>query len=359
MNESIRRARDVKRAEIAQSKVDEPVEKIDEGRRWFLRGAIASAAMAVMPALPDTAHAEKLDVQRSIEEREAIIANAIEKTRRAMNTPDVLAARKGEGRDLLMKVFRTLQFPITPEFIKGTKYDMSGVRKRHAVQIAYRWGRNQKLIVELISNKAEFKKETEAGYGNGIFFGTAHSFLTAKHVAEDSQNRPDPRAARDIAILHTGALRARPEQVVKDDPTLTNNDIDGAFVSVEGIDPDTTGDFEGYKSYPGVALKLSRGFIDKLYYTTPVAYRERLCKSFAIILPPGEGTGATAAQTPGSGMSGSPVWTLRNGERVLAGIMHMTTSERDPATGRTIDIAFFHGIEDVREEVASHIRSGA
>lgn len=338
----------------------EPV--IDEGRRHFMRGAFAAGAIAAIPAsIFSAADAEAAPIagDKGVEEREAIIEKAEALARQAMRTPDVLAAREGKGSDVLMRVLRALPAPIPQAFIRGTKYDIEDWQKRHCVQISYEWqSETGPYLVRLNANKQQgFKTHAQAGYGNGIFFGSPNRFLTAEHVAADAGKRPRAKSKRDLTILNTGKLTARPEQVVVDDPSLMNIDID-RVVSIGGIDPDATADSNGYKRYTGIPMRLSRGFVEVVYAKADAQIREQLCNSFVMRVPVGEGTGVTAKEKPGIGMSGSPVVIRHNGQEVLAGNLIMLSSETDPKTGEKYDLAFFHGIEEVRVQLQEQTRSG-
>ncbi len=367
MFEHLRRIREVKKAETHTE--SEPVavvprtdEGVDHGRRHFLRGMAATAAVAAMPTVlkSETAEAGVLDTEKALKQREAALDSAIGSLQWAVKSPDVRAALDGKGDYLLTRTMKPLQFPINPRLLEGTKYDMSETRKRYCVQMAYQSIGNGKNNVHLISEKSgTFKKMDEAGYGNGVYWGATDRFLTAQHVVDISQNKEDSSQGRDLAILNLREAKGRPEQVLQDDTSLSNEDIHGAFVSIEGIDPDKTSGEGGYKSYPGVAMRLGRGFVERVFVHSSKDHRDRMARSFMIALPPGEAQGATAVDKPATGMSGAPVFMNRGGRRVLAGIMHMVTSIPDPETKRNIDIGFFHGIEEVRDQMNLYMRSGA
>ncbi len=332
-------------------------------RAFFERYVAPAAAAGALAAVPTLMHAERAEAaalqgSEAWREREARIDRAVHTARNALNSPDVRAARMGQGENSFMRVLRAMQFPVSPQLIRGTKYDMETVQKKHCVQMTYEWqGENKPYFVQWLSRKAGgFKTDKQAGYGNGIFFGAQNRFLTARHIASDALQRQVPGGKRDLNIMNLGTLKCHPEQVIRDS-TLTNAQIDGAFVSIEGIDPDATADSEGYKSYPGVAVRLTREFVDRVFTQSPPDMKELLSRSFMVAIPPGEGTGPSGNK-PGTGMSGSPVFTLHNGERALAGVMYALASYADPEMNTSYDFAFFHGIDEVREQVQEQKRSG-
>ncbi len=338
----------------------EAVSRRDFFRRYAAPAA-ASVALASMPAILniDTAEAAPQSVPEGTAAREANVEGKVALTRRALNTPEVLEARSGKGPQIMARVFRALQFQITPQEVKGTKYDMEMMRKKYCTQMTYEWqGDNKPYLVRWIMNRTgTFKTDKQAGYGNGVFFGAQNRFLTARHVECDAQQHPRTFGKRDLSWLFTGEFKATPERVLMDDSTLSNAHIDGAYVSVEGVDPDATGDSDGYKSYPGVAMRCTREFIDTVFPKMPKEYRELMSRSFLMSIPAGEGTGAQPKDKPGGGMSGAPVFTIHNGNKVLAGTMFLISSEVDPENGKKYDFAFFHGIEEIREQIQEQLRS--
>jgi hypothetical protein len=75
-----------------------------------------------------------------------------------------------------------------------------------------------------------------------------------------------------------------------------------------------------------------------------------IANSFMIALPPGESRGATPGEKPAAGMSGSPVFVHRNGKRIFGGILFATVQIPDEENNRTVDVGFFHGIDEIRKE---------
>ncbi len=335
-------------------------------RDFFRRYAAPAAATVALSAVPsilkvDAAEAKPLPTIEASAGREAVIESKVAAARAAMNAPDVLEARMGNGNLAFTRVLRALQCGITPQYVKGTRYDMEDMRRKHCVQLSWQnRGEGKPYDVQLSTQRAPiFKTPKQAGYANGVFFGAQNRFLTARHAMCDALQKPRTLGKRDLEWHFTGETKGRPEQVLFDDPTLTNAAIDGAFVSIEGIDPDQTADSEGYKSYPGVAMRLTRGFIDKVFPTLASEYKEVLSRSFVVAIPAGEGTGATAKDKPGSGMTGAPVYTIHNGKKVLAGVLNMISSHPNHETGSTFDYAFFQGIEEVRAQIQEQTRTGA
>ncbi len=337
-------------------------EKIDESKRWWmLNAAKGVAAITAYSAIPTVlqeglAHARNLEGVEGKKQLEAVLDAAIEVMQRAAHSPEIVRALNGEGDRLISTVLSAMQSPIDRSLIAGTKYDASIERRRYSVQIVGRVT-NGELKVSFRSLQRYSANLESAGYCNG-FFLTPDLFVTTQHFFDENLNVA-PTSFRDIRVISVPEnMRARPEQIIRDDTSLSNAEIHGAFVSIEGIHRgDDTNDEE---SYPSVAFRVGRKFAERVFAGCPRYEIERNARSFMMVLPPGESVeigNTKKART--AGMSGAPVWMYRNGDRVLAGIFRSCKAIKDPRTGRTIDVAFFHGIEDVREELAHKKRTGA
>jgi hypothetical protein len=337
------------------------------GRRHVLRGAAVAATFCAGSVLLPRGVWSAKNFSKKIDadpreamhgealtsaQREVLLDEAITSVRRAMNAPDVLEAFAGQGVGVVTRVLRPLQTHIDASYVKETKYDASEERKRYCVQVAFQRGLDGKKAITFRSSAAGSQPLAKAGYGNGFFWGRADRLVTAQHVLDEALSRPAVESLLDVAVVNVPPhLIADSAQIIRDDTSLTNAEIHGAFVSVEGIDPDATS-IDGCKSYPGVAMRLRRRFVERAFSTLKPFERERLSSSFVFALPPGEAVGATDESKPAAGMSGSPVFLYRNGSRVLAGILHSVLHARDPPTGDMTDIGFFHGVEEIRQQLS-------
>lgn len=328
-------------------------------------GAAAASALSSIPTFLQTelAQAGSLEGEAGVRLREKLLDDSIASIRMAANSPDVKAALEGKGDFLLSRVFRVLQFPVDREKIRGTKYDMSMMR-RFCQQFIYEKVAGGKNTTRLIpaSRPDVFRKEgSGAGRSNGFFWNVANRFMTGLHAIESSRNQALSDTKRDLALKSTGTFNAPEDQIVYDDPTLTNADIHGAYVCIEGIDPDSSSEQGGFKSYPGVALRIGRGFAERVWNVPGAtdAYKDRMAHSFMVALPAGEAEPGAVDGTLANGMTGSAVWMNHNGKRVCAGILHGVFSMKDPETGRTMNVGVFHGVEEMRAEQDLYMRSGA
>ncbi len=204
-----------------------------------------------------------------------------------------------------------------------------------------------------------------AGYGNGVYWGDARTILTADHVLAsivEESGEKFPRTNLDIALISLPERFAAkdPAQIVHDDPELSDRDIQGAIVSIVGIDPDATSNPEtGRKAYIGRAARVSPERARFLAEGDSVL-EKLLAKSFMITLPPGEATkiSPTNESIPAQGVSGSPVFctltgapvfTSRNGKPKFCGIFWVVSWEIGEATKPPVETAFFFGIDEVRK----------
>ncbi len=339
-----------------RKKTTETEPGVDPGRRAFLRGLGATAAFSAIPVALryDIAHASNELTPEIIRHREALLDKLISIQGEVARSQDVRDALEGKGGNLTSRALRPLGIPIRADYLEGTKYDASQDRRRYCVQLAFRKAENGKHNYWLTAGKpGQAPLSTRAHgnpYANGVFFKGNDKFLTAQHIAEALEMRPHGVSPRDLHLYeNTLGMFAQPGQVIEDDPMLSDEHIHGAYVSVEGIDPDQSGNHEGHKTYPSIALRMRRGLAEAMFKDTAPHLVDRVSNSFMIALPPGEARGATPKDVLAAGMSGSPVFVFKNGKRQFAGIIHSVTQVTDHENKRMIDVGFFHGIDQVRE----------
>jgi hypothetical protein len=129
-----------------------------------------------------------------------------------------------------------------------------------------------------------------------------------------------------------------PEQVIRDDPSVSDADIHGSLVCIVGRDPDPWGDMDGAKVYPGVAVKMTPQFIRGALAEIPQTNRrgmssheyehfiqkiqDRMDNSYLMMLPPGEARGYPRADSelPCQGMSAAPVFGFIRGKYRFVGM---------------------------------------
>lgn len=364
--------RSKKKAELAPS---EPVlaeqvnekpdveDEVDHRRRRFLRGLGAAAAVAAMPAVLHTtdALAGKSDSLDPIMRRERAIDEGIASFKQALKSPELQNARRGIGAVIEPMLHSLRRFDAKNTF--GTKYDCSAAFKRYAVQFVYGKNKEKKTVIDFIPASAgpdKYMRESPGyGYGNGFYWGRKDLYMTAQHLIEMAQDKPDSRKPYDIGFIKMPTkYHARPEQIVYDDTTITDADIDGEYVSILGIDNDETamkdGSVIGGKIMSGGAVRLTREWVDVAFANASPAFKERLYRSFMVELPPGEAAGATADVRPISGVSGGLVLMKKDGKETFAGIFHSAYF-----TPEGQSLAFFYGPEAARHQFAAYTRSVA
>ena len=351
----LHRVREIKKAETVAAHTDAP----SMDRRAFLRGMLATVAVAATPTVLETTEAAAAPMERTseIRERESRIESACANAKRALNSNEVRNALNGTGawEDL----FRVFDHEIDPRQLKGTQLDASAEQMRYCMQFAYL--DNKQWLIPARAGKVNYANMSDRYFGNCVAFGNGQQVLVPQHIIDYANRRPMSTNPIDLRIVNLQKNQAvNPEYVIHDDTSLSNLDIHGASVIALGIDPKIvpteTGE-DGLKQYPApVAVRLSRAWIDKAFVKHGPEIRNRLARSFAILIPKGEAVGSGDAK-PASGMSGSPVFVYRNSQKVFAGMIHSVLDVT--VRGKRYDVAFFHGIEEVREQIASQIRVGS
>lgn len=316
---------------------------------------------------------------------------AVAAAQKRLRSPDVVAALKGDGYDSLARIFPALSLGLDAPY-----YDVSELGNRYPVQIV----RNSRgglsiLPATLDSSRASFADPSwKAGYGNGLYWDNAHTILTADHVFAnmvEGLNIKVPRKNPDVALISVPDRFAATDaaQVIHDDPQLTDADIEGAPVTILGIDPDETSNPEtGRKAYtmslaarvsPGMAHILANGntqwerlFVESFMVAIPhdeakefsVGEDGKLVAEVSGASTTGEkadSSGKIRKVTPGAGESGSgvfcrlaeaPVFMHRDGKQVFCGIFWGSKFSVDERTGKQVDIGFFFGIDEIREGIS-------
>lgn len=330
----------------SQKKTEREEHALD--RRAFLKGAASAGALSALPASLriELANAGSPERINDVKSREHAIEQAITYARAALRTQEAKEALQGKVELPLGVLARLTQLPFHTENVNGTKFDTADVKK-HSIQIVKK------------PNRWEFKSIAESvvaeTYGNGFFFESDQIFVTAKHVLSDNPILDFQTADIDIEVRRVnGSSRDHKVEPVLDTPVISNEMINGSYVSVEGVDPDVTST-DRCKSYRGIAVQLNESVAKKL-----PGNRRLFARSFMVVIPSGESTvvkgtinGKAVQAKLSDGMSGSPVYIHLNGRKFLAGIFYGDAEAIDPITGRTFSVGLFHGIEDVRAAVAA------
>jgi hypothetical protein len=361
----IKAVHSAKKAEAAPAEI-KPVEtpkaeSSEEGlsrRDFFKRYAAPAAATVALSAIPTVLQTELAEAAastgpESIKRREAAIGNLLNEIRRKMNSPEVKSAMAGEGEYLVTRMLSALTTPLTQEMLRGTKYDVEKFYKKYYMQIATEKlpnGKRDTHINSALTGRIVTDR-TRGPMGSGAFVGAQNRFLTAQHVLDGAMGTPHSRKGPDIAFLNTGDVKAHPEQVLRMDPTLRDEDIDGQLVYIFGSDG---------KIYPVVPMKMHRKMVEQVYVNDSPEQRDRLARSFVVQLPPGEAEGAKVIDKPVTGSSGGVVVMFRgeNAEPEACGLLHSDLPIPDPASKRTVSTGYIYGPTELNKVHQDFLRSG-
>ncbi len=329
-------------------------------RRNFLKGMGATAAIAAMPTILHTSEAVagKSDSLDPIRYREQRIDTAMAEMQSTLKSPEIARARNGTGPSLspMLNVLKRFDVSETAE----TTYDCTDELKRYAMQFGYGNGKDGKRRVGFVHASEGQSKYLphDSEYGNGFFWGRKDIFVTAQHVLDAAHGKPDSKKVYDIAFLKLPPdYQARPEQIVHDDPQITDADIDGQFVSILGVDNDRSALKEGMpgcKMYQGGAERLTKQWVDKVFVQADQWFKERLYRSFMMEIPSNEATGAPRETTLSAGMSGALVVMVKDKKKYFAGMLHSVYKMPD---GKSV--GFFYGPEAARHQFAAYSRNVA
>lgn len=252
--------------------------------------------------------------------RQQVIDQYIAAAQQNLQEPIVKEALLAKGRNPSSIIFSAIEAPVLQQSLEGTLQDVNELFEKYSVQITY------------------------TGYGgNGTMFDEK-TVLTAAHVirgpAASAEDFPIP--GLDIALVQLPFSFDQYEgKKFSPDAPITNADIHGGFVSVVGVD-------DGNKAYTGIAVKVSSELAQFWGEGLPASEISKFEDSFVMILPPGEAKEDEKGIRPAQGMSGSTVFLWKNNEYVPAGVFYGVAQYNDPSTKRTIDIGFFHGIDEIR-----------
>jgi hypothetical protein len=315
--------------------------------------------------------------------KEDFIDQAIEISRAALAQDGVREALAWQGECPQSALFRAIELPILPAHLDETKYDVTDLRRRYPVQMGlpasalavnHRHAASSRLIASLDKDRdALFRNEGYLGgnYGNCFYWNAPDLIVTTEHLAElfpESAKRLR-KDGLDISVAIVGEHLASQslEQIIYDDPSVSDADINGSLVCIVGRDPDVFSDMDGAKVYPGIAVKLTpefvQGALSEISQTNHhgmnahdferyiARVRNRMDNAFMMMLPPGEARAYphTESELPCQGMSASPVFGFIRGAYRPVGIFFSAMCLEDAERRRSVDVAFFHPISAIRK----------
>lgn len=279
-------------------------------------------------------------------ERARLIAAEVEKVRKRLRSPLVKEALQGKGPDPVARVVDAIEIPVVDYklrgvSIEGTSYDLRELHRRFPVQVKV--GRPAEQIIPSYTNNSGKSAYIKGGYGNGFYWDNRNTLMTTRHVVNGGQDiEANTSIDVDLVTLPANLAAVSDEQVLRDDGTLTNGDIHGALVAIVGIDPDRSSDERGHKTFLGVAARATEAFYQRLNPELTTDWTTHLTNSFMVLLPPLE----TAESS--RGLSGSHVFVWK-GQWKFAGVFWSAVPVPISGQNRTVTIAQFHGIDDIRK----------
>ena len=310
--------------------------------------------------------------------KEYFVSQTIEATKVALAQESATEALRWEGEFPQSALFRAIDIPILPDHLEGTKYDYADLRRRYPVQFGLGTHRHEgspRLIAAIDKDQDPiFKREgyLSENYGNCFYWNTPDTIVTTEHLAERfPESRHFVRKdGWDVSVANVAARFAShsPEQVIHDDASVSDAEINGSLVCIVGRDPDASGDMEGAKIYPGIAVKMTPAFIRGVLAEIPAAnrrgmsahdydiyirrMRERMTNSYMVMLPLGEARANSEGELPCQGMSASPVFGFIRGEYRPVGVFFSAMCLEDALQKRDVDVGFFHPVSAIRKLAA-------
>ena len=312
--------------------------------------------------------------------KEDFIDEAITISRAALAQDSVREAMAWEGECPQSALFRAIELPILAAHLDETKYNVNELRRRYPVQMGLPaptpgavHRHTSRLIASLDKDRdAQFRSDgfLGANYGNCFFWNAPDLIVTTEHLAElfPDSAKSLRKDGLDISVAVVGEHLASqaPEQIIYDDPSVSDADIEGNLVCIVGRDPDVFSDMDGAKVYPVIAVKMTPEFVrgalsevsqsnrrgmsahDFERFITRV--RNRMDNAYMMMLPPGEARAYPdmESELPCQGMSASPVFGFIRGAYRPVGIFFSAMCLEDVERRRSVDVAFFHPISAIR-----------
>jgi hypothetical protein len=312
--------------------------------------------------------------------KEDFIDEAIEISRAALAQDSVREAMAWEGECPQSALFRAIELPILAAHLDETKYNVTELRRRYPVQMGLPaptpgavHRHTSRLIASLDKDRdAQFRSDgfLGANYGNCFYWNAPDLIVTTEHLAElfPDSAKSLRKDGLDISVAIVGEHLASqaPEQIIYDDPSVSDADIQGNLVCIVGRDPDVFSDMDGAKVYPGIAVKMTPEFVHGALSEVSQSNRRgmsahdferyiarvgnRMDNAYMMMLPPGEARAYpdTESELPCQGMSASPVFGFIRGAYRPVGIFFSAMCLEDVERRRSVDVAFFHPISAIR-----------
>jgi hypothetical protein len=303
---------------------------VDNVRRNLILGvpAVAIGAQAVAHRAFAQQNASRVngvaphEAFRDVKER--FVNEAIGITREALDQASVLEALEWQGEFPQSALFRALEIPILPAHLDDTTYDYADLRRRYPVQLgvtsvaadSHRHVVSPRVIPAIDKDRdASFRRDgyLSDGYGNCFYWNAPDTIVTTEHLAERFPESWHSlrRDGFDISVASVAphfAARS-PEQVIRDDPSVSDADIHGSLVCIVGRIRIRGATWMGQRCTGGrcqddAAVHPRRagrnssdeqtGHVIARIRTFHSKIQDRMDNSYLMILPPGEARGIRA-----------------------------------------------------------------
>ena len=242
---------------------------MDHVRRNLILGfpaAAAGASLLARAATAETTPASDAGSQRAVDPselfrraKEDFIDEVIAISGAALARDLVREAMAWEGECPQSALFRAIELPILAAHLDETKYNVTELRRRYPVQMGLPTPtpgavhrHTSRLIASIDKDRdAQFRNDGYLGanYGNCFYWNAPDLIVTTEHLAElfPESAKSLRKDGLDIsaAIVSEHLASQAPEQIIYDDPSVSDADIQGSLVCIVGRDPDPFSDMDG------------------------------------------------------------------------------------------------------------------
>jgi hypothetical protein len=313
---------------------------------WLFVGII-SGVLVGSASIAGAGSQHEIDLEKDRMIHETLVA-----ARDNLQSPRVKRALLG-GSSAVRTILRAVDLPRACERLGRTRYDPGPLHQWYPALLAFREQPMQSTEWKIDASTPDSTKrsyeEPGFGYGNGFFFGERNTFVTNHHVAQHITNIAASKYDIDVLTLPEEFAAKDDRQVVRDETLSPSQDLEGSLVVMTSIDPDSTSDARGHKTFCGVPFKITHEFIKNIFRMPSGSTVARdLDAAYAFVIPPGEGHRDKESHRPAEGTSGSPVWVFDETARSykIAGIMGRAGVFT--GSGREVSIGYFYPISIVR-----------
>jgi hypothetical protein len=254
-------------------------------------------------------------------EKDRLAHDALVVARKNLQSRRVKHALIG-GSNAVRTILRAIELPHACERLGRTRYDPGPLHQWYPAQLAYREQPMQKTEWKIDASTPDSTKapyeEPGFGYGNGFIFGDRNTFVSNNHVAQHITKIATRKYDIDVLRVPEEFAAKDDRQIVRDEPLSPGQDLEGSLVVMTSIDPDSTSDPNGHKTFCGVTFKITSEFIKNVFQISLGNKVGRdLAASYAFVIPLGEGHPDKEGHRPAEGTSGSPVWVFDENDALL------------------------------------------